>query len=137
MNEVKEAFVTSLGSDSLQCIFLGFLPVLDVTGQCGGGGAAHVAVGALVVIHVAPHVVPKIRGCYSTRFLGKTRPAFEAMNSRFFIFTSLHLHLYIYIFTFTSLYLYLHNNIFTFICLNLYVYIYMFTFTCLHLNVYI
>ena len=31
-----------------------------MTGQCGGGGAAHVAVGALVVIHVAPHVVPLI-----------------------------------------------------------------------------
>ena len=31
-----------------------------MTGQCGGGGAAHVAVGALVVIHVAPHVVPQV-----------------------------------------------------------------------------
>ena len=31
-----------------------------MTGQRGGGGAAHVAVGALVVIHVAPHVVPVI-----------------------------------------------------------------------------
>jgi len=34
--------------------------VLDVTGQRGGGGAAHVAVGALVMIHVAPHVVPQV-----------------------------------------------------------------------------
>ena len=31
-----------------------------MAGQCGGGGAAHVAVGALVVVHVAPHVVPQV-----------------------------------------------------------------------------
>ena len=35
-------------------------PVLDVAGQGGGGGAAHVTVGALVVVHVAPHVVSQV-----------------------------------------------------------------------------
>ena len=35
-------------------------PVLDVAGKGGGGGAAHVAVGTLVVIHVTPHVVPQV-----------------------------------------------------------------------------
>ena len=35
-------------------------PVLDVAGQSRGGGAAHVTVGTLVVVHVTPHVVPQV-----------------------------------------------------------------------------
>ena len=36
------------------------VPVLDVAGEGGGGGAGHVAQRALVVVHVAPHVVPQV-----------------------------------------------------------------------------
>ena len=36
------------------------VPVPDVAGEGGGGGARHVAQRALVVVHVAPHVVPQV-----------------------------------------------------------------------------
>ena len=40
--------------------FVRGVPVLDVRLQSGGGGAGHVAVRALVVVHVAPHVVAEM-----------------------------------------------------------------------------
>ena len=41
-------------------IIISLSPVLDVASKGGGGGAAHVAVRALVVVHVAPHVIPQV-----------------------------------------------------------------------------
>ena len=42
--------------------------VLDVAGEGGGGGAGHVAQRALVVVHVAPHVVSQV-SLYGKLFL--------------------------------------------------------------------
>ena len=40
--------------------FLSGVSVLDVAGEGGGGGAGHVTVRTLVVVHMTPHVVSQV-----------------------------------------------------------------------------
>ena len=36
------------------------MSVLDVTGQGGGSGTGHVTMGTLVVVNMAPHMIPQV-----------------------------------------------------------------------------